>query len=117
MNTFFKVLLKDKIIAVSFWTSVVFFVLTLLVVALTYGNLPPYLPLYNKLAWGYARLGQTYEIAVPILIPILFFIGNMFFAKNLYDKSPLLSRFLAFVSLLVALFTFIFIMKLTLIVL
>lgn len=117
MNTSIKTLLKDNVLAISFWGSIALFLLTILVVAFSYHNLPPYLPLYNKLAWGYARLGQTYQIFIPIAIPLVFCIINFFLAKKIYPTAPLLARFLGLVSLLVALFTCIFIVKLTLIIL
>lgn len=117
MNTSIKKLLHDKINLFSFWGSIAFFLASILVAGISYTHLPPYLPLYNKLAWGYARLGHTYEIAIPIVLPILLSIVNLFIAKYLYDKVPLLARFLALITLLIALFTFIFILKLTLIIL
>lgn len=117
MNTPFKVLFADKIVFFSFWTSILFFILTLGIVALSYTDLPPFLPIYNKLAWGYARLGNTYEILLPILLPIFFTVCNLFAARYLYEKAPLLTRFLLLSTLLIALFTFIFILKLVLIIL
>lgn len=117
MKTSFKELLKDKIILTSFWGSILFFVIIFLVVALSYTHLPPYLPLYNKLAWGYARLGHTYEIAVPIIIPLILCTINVLLAKKVYEKFPLLARFLFLTALLISLFTCIFIVKLILIIL
>src|SRR5579872_4419623 len=116
MSTSFKTLLQDRIIQVSFWGSMLFFVVSCLVVAITYTHLPPFLPLYNKLAWGYARLGHTYEILIPIGIPLLLCIVNIFLGKYLYEKVPLLARFLFLITFLIALFTCIFIVKLTLII-
>lgn len=117
MNTPFKKIFEDKIIYISFWVSVAFFVLSFIIVGLAYTHFPPFLPIYNKLAWGYARLGHTYEIFIPIGLPILLSVINLFLAKYTYEKLPLLSRFLLLVTLLIALFTLIFIIKLTLIIL
>lgn len=117
MNTSFKQLFTDKIILYSFWLSIILFFIALVIVALTYAHLPPFLPIFNKLAWGYARLGNTYEIGIPLGIPIGLSILNIFLAKFFYSKTPLLSRFLFLVTLLLALFTCIFIIKLTLIIL
>lgn len=117
MNTPFKTLFADKIFFISFWTSVAFYGIAILIVAFAYPHFPPFLPIYNKLAWGYARLGRTYEILIPLTIPLLFSGINIFLAKYLYEKIPLLARFLFLVTLLTALFTFIFILKLTLIIL
>jgi hypothetical protein len=117
MRTPFKRLLQDKIILVSFWGSIACFVMAAIVVALAYPHLPPFLPLYNKLAWGYDRLGHTYEIVIPYLIPLLFVVINTFLARTIYEKIPLLARFLFLINLLLSLFTCIFIIKLTLIIL
>lgn len=117
MKTSFKELFADNINLVSFWASVFFFAVVLIVVALTYSHLPPFLPIYNKLAWGYARLGHTYEIFVPVVIPFILCAANIFLAKKVYSKFPLLARFLFLTTLLLSLFTCIFIIKLTLIIL
>lgn len=116
MSTF-KTLFKDKVILVSFWGDVVLFVVAILTAGIAYPHYPPFLPLYNKLAWGYARLGARWEIVVPIGTALLLCTANAFLAKYLFTKNPLLTRFLFLISLLLALFTCIFIMKLTLIVL
>lgn len=117
MNTSFKTLFSDRICLLCFWASVTLYVLALIIIIIAYRNFPPYLPLYNKLAWGYARLGHTYEIIIPVGIPLAFSLLNTFLAKYVYAKTPLLARFLFLVSLLTALFAFIFILKLTLIIL
>lgn len=117
MNTSIKGLLVDKIISISLWVSISFYIISLGIIALTYSHLPPFLPIYNKLAWGYARLGHTYEIIIPVGIPILLSFLNIMIAKFIYAKMPLLARFLFLVTLLISLFTFIFIIKLTLIIL
>ena len=117
MSTSFKILFADKICLVSFWVSITLYVLALLIILIAYRNFPPFLPIYNKLAWGYSRLGNTYEIAIPVGIPLGFSLLNTFLAKYMYARTPLLARFLFLVSFLIALFAFIFILKLTLIIL
>lgn len=117
MNATFKTLFTDKIISISFWTSIFLLFVTLGIALVSYVNLPPFLPIYNKMAWGYARLGKTYEIFLPIILPTIFLICNIFFARFLYARLPLLARFLLLATLLIALFTFIFILKLVLIIL
>lgn len=117
MKTSFKELLKDKINLVSFWASVVFFLATCIIALIAYPHLPPYIPLYNKLAWGYARLGHTYEIVIPITLTLLLSISNILLARYLYEKYTLLARFLFLITCLISLFSCIFILKLTLIIL
>ena len=113
----YKNLFADKIIRSSTIGTSLMFLMTILVVLLNYTHFPPFLPLYNKLAWGYARLGHTYEIAIPICLALFLCIGNILFAKYIYDRVPLLARFLSLTMLLIGLFICIFIIKLTLIIL
>lgn len=110
----FKTILSDKINSVSLWGSSFFFLITILVVIISYSHLPPFLPLYNKLPWGYARLGNNYEILIPIITMIIIGAVNIFLGQNIYKRNPLLSRFLFLVVFLSSLFTCIFIVKLTL---
>lgn len=110
----FKKLLSDKLNAISFWSSLFFFALSLIIVLINFTRFPPFLPLYNKLPWGYARLGHSYEIAIPIGIPIVFTILNIILSQYIYEKSPLLVRFIFLIILLSSLFTCIFVLKLIL---
>ncbi len=117
MNTPFKTLFSDKIIWTSLMFSCLLYAIAIVVVAFSYHNLPPFLPLFNKLAWGYTRLGRTYQISIPIILPLFLSFGNIFLEKYVYGKVPLLARLLSLISLLLALFTCVFIIKLVLIIL
>ncbi len=116
MSGSFKFLFKDSIILWSFWLTILFIVLAIAIVALAFFHLPPVIPLYNKMAWGYERLGTRYEVALPLSLPILFFIMNIFFGRYVQEKVPLLARFLFMTGLSLALFTCIFMIKMILVV-
>lgn len=112
----FKTIFKDSIITWSFWLTIVFIVASIALVTIAFVHLPPVIPLYNKMSWGYERLGRTYEIVFPLSLPLVFFIGNLFFGKYMHDKVPLLSRFLSLTALSLSIFTFIFMIKMILVV-
>lgn len=117
MRGYFKSLLNDTITSWAFWLTIVFLVISIGIVAVVFTKLPPVLPIYNKMAWGYARLGATYEIFFPILLAFALFVGNIIFAKYISGKVPLLTRFLFLTSLSLSVFVAIFIVKLIFVVL
>ena len=111
MKKLIKPLLNDKFTFWGFFISLLAFLTSLIYTAIFYQSLPPFMPLYNKLPWGFARLGTKPEIFIPITITFLFYLGNFFLAMHIYPKSPLLGRILALVNLLVCLLTAIFVWK------
>lgn len=117
MRSFFKSLRKDNLLNICFWTTIILVCLMIGTIAISYTNLPPFLPLYNQMPWGYERLGKAYEI---FLLPagILFItILNTIIGIKLVEKIPLLARFL-FISLtMLSLFTYIFILRMIFLVL
>ena len=117
MKEIIKNIYSDKIATLSVNGSVALLIITLITVAITYRLLPPFLPLYNKMAWGYTRIGNTYEIFIPILIAIIFLVINSYFGVAFQRKIPLLARFLFLTALGVTIFTAIFIFKLLLVIL
>lgn len=80
-------------------------------------HLPPFLPLYNKMAWGYARLGNKWEIFIPIFFVLICISGNTYLGLKLQQKLPLLARFIFTTNLAISIFTAIFIGKILLIIL
>ena len=117
MKKFFKLLQKDSVLTWTFWTTVLAIIVSLGVIALFYTNLPPFLPLYNQMPWGYERLGKTEQL---FLFPLLaFFISalNLFFGVKLLEKNPLLARFLFITMTVISLFTCIFVTRLIFLVL
>jgi len=117
MQRMIKKLFNDKIAGWSITISASLLFLCLVSVLITYRFMPPYIPLYNKLAWGYARVGHTFELIFPFLLVILFLGINSYIGVSIRQKIPLLSRFLFVTGLSLSIFTTIFIIKLLTIVL
>ena len=111
MQKIIKQIYSDKIAGWSMSINMFLFFLTILAIAIFYHLLPSYIPLYNKRAWGYERLGHTYEIFLPILLMICCICINTFFGLRVQQKTPLLARFLFVTSSGVSLFTTFFIFK------
>lgn len=111
MKKFFKSLQADSIASWSFWLSTLLFFLLLLGILVLYTTLPPFLPLYNHMPWGYARLGHTYEVFIPFGIAVILSYSNVFVGIQLQSKNPLLSRFLFISCFALSLFTTIFLLR------
>ncbi len=111
MNEFFKILRKDTVLQWSFWITIVIAVVTTLVIGISYQTLPPFIPLYNHMPWGYARLGKTYELfLLPALILGICCINSLLGIKML-SKNTLLARFLFVTMVSVAFLTLIFVVR------
>lgn len=112
-----KKLFADRIAGWSVSISASLLFLSLISVLIAYRFLPPYIPLYNKMSWGYSRVGHTYELFILFLL-VIFFLGiNSYIGLLIRQKAPLLSRFLFVTALSLSIFTTIFIIKLLTIVL
>lgn len=107
-----KKLQADSVGWWSFWISCFIFFVDFVVIAILYHTLPPYLPLYNHMPWGYERLGSTIQIVIPLSIPLFLFIANTIYAGIIREKNILLSRFLYITNLSLALFVTIFLLRL-----
>ena len=116
MQKIIKRIYTDKIAGGTTSVNALLLLFMVVVIAITYHLLPPYLPLYNKLAWGYQRLGNTYEIFLPIGFTLLIVIGNTYLGLLMQQKSPLLARLLFFTGVSSMIFTTIFICKLLIVV-
>ena len=112
MKKFFNSLQKDTVLVWSFWVSIITLFLMVLVTIISYANLPPFIPLYNHMPWGYARLGKTYELFFPTAVVLGICIINTIVGIKLIEKSPLLARFLFLTMAGLALFTCIFVGRL-----
>lgn len=95
----------------SFFASVLLLVTSIMYVLLQFYALPPFLPLYNKMPWGYGRLGGKAEIFIPIVLVTAFFIGNILSSSYIYPKIPLLARLIGFITFFLSLFSCIFVIK------
>lgn len=117
MQKIIKNIYKDKIAAWSFSMSMGLTFLMLIIIGIFYLHLPPFLPLYNKMTWGYARLGNRWEIFLPLLLVIACVSLNTYVGIKLQSKIPLLARFVFVSSFAVSIFTVIFLGKILLMIL
>lgn len=111
MKSLIKIFKEDKLIFWSLLISSLFFCLSLILCMLFYNQLSPYIPLYNQMPWGEARLGTKTDIFIPVLILLGVFVLNFILAEIYYKKMPLISRLLFITFLLISFLTFIFIIR------
>ena len=111
MKEFFKDIRNDKITNSGFWATAVFIVVIFAFILFSYRNLPPFVPIFNQLPWGEERLGGTITIFIPLLTAFIIFSVNLITATLVYKRIPLVSRMLAGTSLLIAVLTFLFVIK------
>lgn len=111
MNETFKVALADKIAKWCLILSSGILVVELMYIGFFYFSLPPVLPIYNQLPWGEQRLGSKIEIFLPFGLTLIFFVFNFILLSRLHDKLPLLSRMLSITTFLIAILSFIFIVR------
>jgi hypothetical protein len=109
MNT--TIVKADKIIKWGMTFSLILLFCQAAFVAFSYLRLPPFVPLFNQLPWGEARLGTKYEMLLPLIITALFFLFNYFLLIKLYTTMPLVSRILGVTTLLASLLSCIFIVR------
>jgi len=116
MKNFFKKLQQDSVLNWSFWITLLLIFLMVGGIAATLSNLPPVVPLYNNMPWGYGRLGRSYELFfIPGLV-LAVCILNTIIGLRLVKNIPLLARFLFLTMVCLALFTSIFLGRLILLV-
>lgn len=112
MQKIFKPLFEDKITKLGFILSIIFMLVGFIFILIFFRNLPPYLPIYNKLSWGYARVGRKIEIFIPFVITLMIVLINNIIGAKVYEKIPLLSRILSATALGSSVLFFIFIIQL-----
>lgn len=95
----------------GFNISGVLLLISIFIPILLFRFLPPFLPLYNKLPWGYARLGTKIELFIPLSIAVFYYFCNIFLAEYLYKKIPLLARLLCATTIVIMLLINIFIIQ------
>lgn len=111
MKEFFKDIKSDKAIIPAFFINGAFIIASVIFILFSYGNLPPFVPIFNQLPWGEQRLGPTLAIFVPVLVAFLILVINIFTSALIYKKTPLVARMLAATSLLSSILIFLFIIK------
>ena len=116
MKRLFNFLPSDQIIIWGFSISIVPLIVSLIAVGIFFNFLPPFVPIYNKMPWGYARVGTKIELFIPIGIGIFFYFANLVLSSFFYKKIVLLGRFFSAVTFAVSLTTLIFVIQIILLV-
>jgi hypothetical protein len=111
MNEVSSLVKADKIIRWGMTFSLLLLILQILIIAFFFFQLPPVIPLFNQLPWGDTRLGIKYELFLPLVMVILFFLFNYFLLKKLYLPMPLVSRIIGITTLLSTLLSCIFMVR------
>lgn len=111
MKKIFERIQKDKILFTGFSVSFVLIILTVIYILVFYKSLPPFLPIFNQLPWGEARLGEKNQVFLPLATSFLIFIINYVLSFIFYEKLPLISRLFCLTSAFIAFLTFIFIIR------
>lgn len=101
-------ILSDKITSRAFLISILLIALTIFFVLINYKNLPPFLPVFNQLPWGTARLTQTAGIFIPVSVFSIIFIFNLILSAFVYLRNPLVARMIAAITLIIAVINFLF---------
>jgi hypothetical protein len=111
MKDFFSDIKNDNLTQKSFLASIIIIVLSVVYILFYFSNLPPFIPLYNQLPWGEQRIAQTSGILIPSLISFIILIFNLIISSIVYKKIPLISRMFSVTSLLIAVLTFLFVIR------
>jgi hypothetical protein len=111
MKDFIKNITSDKLALRGFFISFLLMLFTILYILISYSNLPPFLPIFNQLPWGNERLTTSLGIFIPTVIFAFVFLFNIIFTSVVYNKSPLIARMVAAVTLILAFMNFLFIIR------
>lgn len=111
MKNLINNLQADKLTFRGFIISFLLTFFTCLYIVINYANLPPLIPIFNQLPWGDNRLTPTIGIFIPIVTFITIFILNILFTSIIYSKNPLIARFIAAVTLILAMMNLLFIIR------
>ncbi|OGH42615.1 MAG: hypothetical protein A3H79_03450 [Candidatus Levybacteria bacterium RIFCSPLOWO2_02_FULL_36_8b] len=111
MKNFFREMARDKTVILAYSINGFLIITAVIFVLISYGNLPPLIPIFNQLPWGEQRLGATITIFIPILAALLILIINIVISAMIYKKILLVARMLAAISLLIGILTFLLMIK------
>ena len=117
MKKSFKDILTDKITGFAFWISLLFIILSCIIVFLIFNRLPPFIPIFNQMPWGIERIGGKINIFIPLISVVLIFFTNSVLASFIYNKTPLISRILSVTSLILTILVFLFVIKINFLIL
>lgn len=116
MKKFFKYIKQDKLLFWSFIFSGTCIFISTACIAIFYHNLPPFLPIFNSLPWGYARVGSKILFFIPILITLTYIVINLTLSSLIYTKIVLLSRFIGATTLAASMSVLIFTIQILLLI-
>jgi hypothetical protein len=111
MKNFINNIVSDKLALRGFFISFLLMLFTVLYILLSYYRLPPFVPIFNQLPWGNDRLTSTLGIFIPSVIFAFVFLFNIVFTSIVYNKSPLIARMVAAVTLILAFMNFLFVIR------
>lgn len=111
MNEFFKEINSDNLLKKGSILSIVIITISFIYILIYYNSLPPFIPLFNQMPWGEERITKTFLIFAMPVVALIIFILNLFYERYIYIKTPLIARFYAMTSFLVAVLIFIFIIR------
>jgi len=111
MKEFFREVKNDKVLVGGFSLALILILLNTIYIVISYASIPPYIPLFNQLPWGYDRLGTKTMIFLPVIIAIGTSVGNIILSSIIYKKFQIIARMLAVTGLLIAFLSFLFIVR------
>ena len=117
MKKFLTNIKADKLTFRGFLLSFILIILTVLYILINFRNLPPLIPIFNQLPWGFERLTESWGIFIPVAVLGIIFIFNIIFTSVVYAKNPLIARIVAATTLLLVVMNFIFVVRTILVVL
>jgi hypothetical protein len=111
MNDLIKNLSHDRTIWWSTLIAVILLLLCIILVAIFYGSLPPFIPLFNQLPWGTERLSSKTSLLLPVLVAFIIVACNSILTKYIYERMSITARMLAVTTLLLSVLVFIFVIR------
>ncbi len=111
MNEFFNEVKRDRVMSGGFFLTFITIFISLIYILINFGSLPPYIPLFNQLPWGDQRLGTSIMIFIPLGVAFFIAACNMLICYFIYKKSQIISRMLAVTNILIAFLSFLFIIR------
>lgn len=96
----------DSLIRLSFFLSAPLFIISCIVIIVSYSNLPSLIPFFNSFLWGKERLTPSFFV---LFLPAFFFVVflfNFLFSIFFYQRFTIISRILSINVLFVIFFGF-----------
>lgn len=111
MKNFINNIKADKLAYRGFILSMILLLSSIGYIGFYYKKMPPFIPIFNQLPWGYSRITPTIYIFIPISLCFVFIISNLILTSLTYNKNPLIGRMFAATNLIIGAINFIFIVR------